>query len=94
MQANKMQDETKIDVDCGLTRLLNRSLRVKKVLDKKNSARPKFKKFVRQATDEELIENMGSVCVLILIGFVICVHFMNEWEMSLDLDYSTPNACT
>ena len=90
MQANKMQDETKIDVDYGLTR----SLRVKKVLDKKNSARPKFKKFVKQATDDELIENMGSVCVLILIGFVIFVHFVAEWEMSLDLDYSTPNTCT
>ena len=90
MQANKMQDETKIDVDYGLTR----SLRVKKVLDKKNSARPKFKKFVKQATDDELIENMGSVCVLILIGFIIFVHFVAEWEMSLDLDYSTPNTCT
>ena len=94
MQANKMQDETKIDVDCGLTRLRNRSLRVEKVLDKKNSARPKFKKFVKQATDEELIENMGSVFVLILISFLIFVHFVAEWEMSLDLDYSTPNTCT
>ena len=89
-----MQNQTTIDVDCGLTRLRNRSLRAKRILEKKNSTSPKFKKFVRQPTNEDIYDDMGSVFVLIMIGFLIFVHFMYEWEMSLELDYTTPNSCT
>ena len=94
MEPNKKQEETKIDVDCGLTRLRNRSLQAKKLLEKKNCAVPKFSIVDSQPTDEDIYDLMGSVFVLILIAFVIFVHFMFEWEMSLDLDYTTPNTCT
>ena len=93
-ESNNMKNEARIEVDCGLTCLRNRSLRAKRILEKKNSNGRKFKKFVRQQTNEEIYEDMGSIFVLILIIFLIFVHFMAEWEMSLDLDYTQLNTCT
>ena len=74
--AHKMREETIIELDC---------MSIRKT-EKFGKPKPKFPKFVQRQTDED-IENLGSVFVLIMVAFLIFVHYMAEYERSLDLDY-------
>ena len=72
-----MQKETRIELDCMPLRPVKSLVKPK----------PKFRKFVRKQTNEEIYENMGSVFILIMISFVIFVHWMADWERSMNFDY-------
>ena len=84
----KMQKETVIELDCMSIR--------KNFTKPKNfgKPKPKFRKFVRRQTDEDIYENMGSIFVLIMIGFLVFVHCMAQYERSLDLDYDADTCCS
>ena len=70
-----MQKETRIELECLPLRPVE------------SLPRPKFRKFVRRQSNQEIYENMGSVFVLIMIFFVIFVHWMADWERSMNFDY-------
>ena len=73
------------------TRLRVRLLRTKKLLEKKNSRN--LTKFVRQDTNEDTLDTVGSLLVLILICLVIFLQFMAEWEKGQNFEINFLGIC-